>query len=112
MRSEKHNCKLYLIHQAVGGFYKIGISWSPKKRIESMQGCNPHELTLFKQYLFIYRSSAQAAEQEMHSIFKSTRITREWFKLKPKDLKAIDKYLAKHIKADRKDGKKYGRKLN
>ena len=64
-------------------FYKIGVSNDPKKRLTTIQGCNPHKIILKYSQKFNRKSYAFEAEKEVKKEFESRGLQAkggtEWF---------------------------------
>jgi len=75
---------LYVIeNSAWPGYYKIGMSWTPHKRLSQYQTYSP--LRDFKIKHYSYWSDKRAAEKEVHK-FLANKLTHEWAKLSEAEL--------------------------
>lgn len=57
-------------------FVKIGVSWTPDIRMEDIQSCNPHELSL----IGVIKNGGYEKEKEIHEQFIKNRLHGEWFR--------------------------------
>lgn len=69
---------IYLIRCQENGYFKIGISKSPSKRIEQLQTGNPSVLKLIEVYPSEYAHIVERALQRRYSHLKREG---EWFEL-------------------------------
>lgn len=69
---------IYLIQSIETGFYKIGISKNPNKRIESLQTGNSSELKLITSYQTEFASQI---EKTLHRKYLPCQKVGEWFDL-------------------------------
>lgn len=60
------------------GYYKIGRSSNPKRRLKSLSVGNPNELTLVASSPVV---EAQRREKDIHEQFGEWRVRGEWFDL-------------------------------
>lgn len=67
---------IYLIQSLEDGYYKIGVSKHPKKRIEQLQTGNSSELKLIESYQSEYAYKVEKALQHRYSHMKKEG---EWF---------------------------------
>jgi len=81
---------VYLMIDRRSGFYKIGISTSPKFREKTLQSQSPKI-----ELLFAYKGTKKE-EQELHKKFAHKRIRGEWFYLSYYDIKLIKTYFNKN----------------
>lgn len=58
---------------------KIGIAYSPEKRLRQIQTGNPYFLYLARQWGPMPRSQAESMEQRLHQFFGDFAIRGEWF---------------------------------
>lgn len=65
-------------HSLTDDLYKIGISNSPGKRLQSLNTSSPFELELIHKFV---AEPAEEAETKLHEQFKASRMSGEWFKL-------------------------------
>lgn len=61
-----------------GGFYKVGISADPWKRLKTLQTGSPLEIRLIHS-VWLPRHLAHLAEADIHFRFRGTRVRGEWF---------------------------------
>lgn len=67
---------VYILQSQEDGYYKIGVSKNPQKRLSTLQTGNPSELKLIN----IYESkNAKRIEKKLHSLFSSFKKEGEWF---------------------------------
>ncbi|MFW6219439.1 MAG: GIY-YIG nuclease family protein [bacterium] len=79
---------VYLIRSQDNGYYKIGVSKNPQKRIEALQTGNSSKLKLINKFLTEYPTKI---ETSLHSRYSHTKKNGEWFDLTIEDeLKFID----------------------
>jgi hypothetical protein len=70
--------KIYLIRASETGYYKIGVSIHPSKRIEQLQTGNADELKL----LLVYESEfSNKIEKHFHNRYSHLKREGEWFEL-------------------------------
>ena len=69
---------VYLIQSLEEGYYKIGVSKNPKKRIKQLQTGNSSELKLIETYPSEY---ANKIEISLHGILSHNKKEGEWFDL-------------------------------
>lgn len=81
-------CFVYLMHDTVNGFYKIGISNSPEWREKTLQSEKP-TIELLAAKKFIRRKLAAAFEKALHETYSEKRLRGEWFQLSPEDVADI-----------------------
>ena len=85
---KKHNvwdigyAYLYIINACGTGFYKIGISSNPNKRLKTLQTASPHSLKIIDKFKY-RRDKAYKLEQYLHKYFKSIKCKggKEWFNI-------------------------------
>ena len=81
-------CYLYLMKDFNTGYYKIGISNSPKHREKTLQSEKPTiEMICNKKY--VSRRMAHSFEQALHKTFGDKRIRGEWFDLDISDVEEV-----------------------
>lgn len=69
---------LYLIQSLETGYYKVGISKHPSKRIQQLQTGSPCELRL----VYVYKSeNCSKIETTLHNQFSHLHREGEWFKM-------------------------------
>jgi hypothetical protein len=68
---------VYLIKNSEG-YYKIGFSKDPHKRIKQLQTANPYKLKLIHCIKCINRKPRDV-EKRLHKMFNLSNIKREWF---------------------------------
>jgi hypothetical protein len=66
------------------GMFKVGFSTAPRKRISSIQGGNPHPVTL----VGVIEGSREQ-EAEWHFALRDKRIHGEWFRLTDEDVSRV-----------------------
>lgn len=85
-------------------FYKIGVSNDPKKRLNTIQGCNPHKIIIKYSEKFNLKSFAFGVEKEVKNEFKSRKLQTkggtEWFNLGLDDFKWAKDYINFSAKED------------
>lgn len=69
---------VYLIQSLEDGYYKIGISKNPQKRIKQLQTGNSSELKLI---VFYQSDIANKIENVLHNRYSHFRKEGEWFDL-------------------------------
>jgi len=69
---------VYLIQSLEDGYYKIGISKHPTKRIEQLKTGNSSQLKIIATYLSEYASKIEGALQRRYSYLRKEG---EWFNL-------------------------------
>jgi len=79
------SCYVYLMHDTLNNFYKIGISNQPVWREKTLQSEKP-SIELLAAKSFISRKIASAFEKALHATFIEERIRGEWFQLVPDDI--------------------------
>lgn len=84
-KTKRRNGKSYVYFVRSGNAIKIGISYSPKKRLRGIATDNHGELKLL-----LAMPGNAARERGLHKKFKKHRIRGEWFNLVPE----ITKYIA------------------
>lgn len=78
-------CYVYLMHDTLNNFYKIGISKTPQYRERTLQSEKPSiEILYAKKYP--NRRLAYAIEQALHKVFSEKKIRGEWFNLSEADI--------------------------
>lgn len=81
--------KVYLIQSLEEGYYKIGVSTNPKKRLKQLQTGNSSELKLIDSYSSEY---ADKIEKSLHNFLGANKKEGEWFDLSLLDaLSFVDK---------------------
>lgn len=70
--------QIYLIQSQEDGYYKIGISKHPQKRIKQLQTGNSSELKLISTYETEY---ANKIEKTLHRRYSYLKKEGEWFEL-------------------------------
>ena len=69
------SAKVYLLSDS--RYQKIGISIDVKKRLDSIQGCNPLKVSVVATYN--PANKASTLEKKLHKHFCKQRMQREWF---------------------------------
>ena len=73
---------IYLIQSLENGYYKIGVSKHPKKRVKQLQTGNSSELKLIESYQSEYAHKIERSLQRRYSYLKKEG---EWFDLSIKE---------------------------
>ena len=73
---------IYLIQSQEDGYYKIGVSKHPKKRVKQLQTGNSSELKLIETYQSEHAHKVERALQRRYSYLKKEG---EWFDLSIKE---------------------------
>ena len=69
---------IYLIKSDIDGYYKIGISNNPQKRLKQLSTGNSSQLTLIESY----RTSIPfQIENALHRKYSQLKMNGEWFRL-------------------------------
>lgn len=79
--------QVYLIQSLEEGYYKIGVSKNPKKRIKQLQTGNSSELKLIHSYPSEY---AHKIEKAIHNLLKHCKKEGEWFDMSLPDALSFD----------------------
>lgn len=82
------HCFVYLMHDTVNGFYKIGISNKPKYREKTLQSEKP-SIEMIEAKKFPIRKIAESFEKSLHQVYSEKRIRGEWFELSLIDVEHI-----------------------
>lgn len=85
-------CYVYLMHDSINNFYKIGISNSPEYREKTLQSEKPTIVTICSKQ-FPKRKIAEVLEKTLHETYKNKRIRGEWFNLDKDDIKDLSSIL-------------------
>ena len=94
LQSDEDSVKIYLILDKDTGYYKIGSSVNPLRRFAEMTNQKSPAITVgLRDYVLFWVSKIvkRETEKEVHTIFKSKRITGEWFSLTKEDVLLIQK---------------------
>lgn len=91
-KADNENLFIYLMYDRNSGYYKIGSSVSPERRLIELKTRFP-ALILEKQY----GRTKQYHESELHKMFEEKRIFNEFYNLNNDDLLLIESYMSKHI---------------
>ena len=67
-----------------GGYYKIGLSATPRVRCSSIQVGNPFPVTLIG-----VAEGSDYVEAEWHAVFRAKRVRGEWYALTDEDVSRI-----------------------
>lgn len=78
-------CNVYLMHDSVNNYYKIGISNSPEYRERTLQSEKPTIILLCSKS-FPKRKIADILEKTLHDTYSNKRIRGEWFNLNEEDV--------------------------
>jgi len=73
---------IYLIQSQEDGYYKIGVSKHPKKRVKQLQTGNSSELKLIVTFLSEYATKVETSLKNRYSYLKKEG---EWFDLSIKE---------------------------
>ena len=73
---------IYLIQSIENGYYKIGVSKHPKKRVKQLQTGNSSELKLIESYQSEHAHKVERALQRRYAYLKKEG---EWFDLSIKE---------------------------
>jgi len=68
-----------LVDTITTGKHKLGVSNDPERRIEKLRSGTPHKLRLLTTVDVV--GDSKRAEWLLHSIFHSSRYSKEWFRL-------------------------------
>ena len=72
---KKSATKLYFIQEGTRGNIKIGVSKEPLDRLDALQTGNSSALRL----IFMCNMKNSSVENDIHKIFRNSKIRREWF---------------------------------
>ena len=78
---------VYLIQSQEDGYYKIGVSKHPKKRVKQLQTGNSSELKLIESYQSEY---ANKKERTLHNQLTHCKKEGEWFDMSLPDALSFD----------------------
>lgn len=81
---------VYLVHQKLGNYHKIGISKEPYKRLQQLQTGNPTEMRVLKR---VYSLDCLSLESKLHHYFEDYQVNGEWFSLPEEAVKRFE-YIA------------------
>jgi hypothetical protein len=87
---------IYLIRESLGGFYKIGVSDDPWKRVSKIQSDCPGDLTVCA-----ILEGGEEEEAALHERFSEHRARGEWFRPAP----ALVEFAAQHSAPARPGGR-------
>ena len=73
---------IYLIQSQEDGYYKIGVSKHPKKRVKQLQTGNSSELKLIESY---QSEHANQIERSLHRRYSYLKKEGEWFDMSIKE---------------------------
>lgn len=79
--------KIYLIQSLEEGYYKIGVSKNPEKRLKQLQTGNSSELKLIHSYSSEY---ANKIEKTLHNMLSHCKKEGEWFDMSLPDALSFD----------------------
>lgn len=85
-KADKHNY-VYIMHNKLNGYYKIGRSIKPEHREKTLQAEEPDVMLIEK-----WIASAEV-ERRLHHKYKVKRKRGEWFELEESDIKEIKIYM-------------------
>lgn len=92
-QNEEGFCFVYLMHDTINNFYKIGISNNPEYRERTLQSEKPTiELIISKR--FPVRKIAESFEKALHATYSEKRLRGEWFDLDQNDVANIKESLS------------------
>ena len=80
---------LYVFEQE--GYYKIGISNDPARRLSALQASTPFEVRI--SFVLGFGGDAEPIEKALHEYFINKHIRGEWYRLSKQDLEFIRSYL-------------------
>lgn len=75
---------IYLLKSDENGYYKIGKSLNPDKRIRTLQTGNPEKITLISK-VEVTNKFCNKIESALHSQYSYTNKNGEWFDLSIED---------------------------
>jgi hypothetical protein len=81
---------LYIFEQE--GYYKIGISNDPARRLSALQSSTPFEVKIF--FVLEFGGDAEPIEKALHEYFSRKHIRGEWYKLSKQDLDFVRSYVS------------------
>lgn len=91
-RRKKKAQQVYIIQMVGDGLerklYKIGISHTPEKRLQSLNTSSPFKLKMVHKFV---ATSAEEAEAKLHEKYDKYRMNGEWFHLSSKDIAELKK---------------------
>lgn len=73
---------VYLMQSLENGYYKIGASKNPQKRIEQLQTGNSSKIKLINKFLTEFSTKI---ESSLHNLYSHTQKNGEWFDLSIKE---------------------------
>ena len=85
--------KVYIVHiddYCLTDIYKIGVSKTPNKRLQSLRTSSPFELNIVHTFV---AEPAEEAETQLHAMFEVTRMKGEWFRLNPEQISELKKII-------------------
>lgn len=81
--------KMYRLYvMKAGKYYKIGISTDPERRVKHLRTGNPH-IQLLKCSPPMAKPAALKLERHYHQALRKEHVTREWYELKPWQVRKI-----------------------
>jgi hypothetical protein len=91
---------IYLIYDALTGYYKIGKSEDPDKRLKQLKKQDtlqplPNDFSLVKAWW-----ANESCERELHKFFRNLKVRGEWFALQDYDVKTIHVFFYDNIQFD------------
>lgn len=92
-QADNENLFIYLMIDQSTGYYKIGSSVSPKRRLIELQGKYPK-----MELLNYWGKTTQTVETYLHNKFKGNNVINEFFDLSKKQVKEIEDYLCNDMK--------------
>ena len=98
-KQRKEKGYVYIAKEYVYGYFKIGKSKNPRKRIKKLHDSSMDRVDLVT---FFYTANSSNDEAYLHDLLKNKHCMGEWFDLDEQDLTKIDKIMAtKEINNDR-----------
>jgi len=80
VKKRVHKMFVYVM-ESDGGFYKVGISNSPKTRKKELQTGNPCDIEIYDYYEVLPHFSSKDVESRIHKRLDAYRVGGEWFKM-------------------------------
>lgn len=72
------------------GYFKIGRSKSPQRRLSDLQMATPHKIDL---YMHVHTERPDYVEKELHLRFHNKRKRGEWYELSNEDLYELERLM-------------------
>ena len=89
---------LYVFEQK--GYFKIGISNNPARRLCSVQASTPFDVNVV--LVVTLNRDAEPVEKSLHDYFKEKHYRGEWYKLSKGDIRFIQSYAIEYNQAQEK----------